>query len=42
VHTHAIADHTHTINVTGGASSGTTATETRPDNVAVVFWRRVN
>jgi hypothetical protein len=42
VHTHAIADHTHTINVTVGASSGTTATETRPDNVAVVFWRRVN
>ena len=42
-HTHTIADHTHATTVTvGTANSGTTATETRPDNVAVIFWRRTN
>ncbi len=42
-HTHTVADHTHTLTITGGnMSSGTIAAETRPDNVAVVFWRRVN
>lgn len=42
-HTHSVADHTHNLSVTvNGAATGTTATETRPDNVAVIFWRRVN
>jgi len=42
-HTHSIPDHTHGLSVTvNGANSGTTATETRPDNVAVIFWRRTN
>jgi hypothetical protein len=42
-HTHTVPDHTHTITITGGnMNSGTSATETRPDNVAVIFWRRVN
>ncbi len=42
-HTHTIADHTHTINITGGNMvTGNVGTETRPDNVAVVFWRRMN
>jgi len=42
-HTHTIADHTHTFNFTvGNMNSGNTGNETRPDNVAVVFWRRVN
>ncbi len=42
-HTHTLADHTHTFNLNvGSMNSGTSGTETRPDNVAVVFWRRVN
>jgi hypothetical protein len=42
-HTHTIADHTHTLNLTGGnIVTGSSATETRPDNVAVIFWRRTN
>lgn len=42
-HAHTIADHSHTVNVTvNTAATGTTASETRPDNVAVIFWRRVN
>ena len=42
-HTHTIADHTHTFNLNvGNMNSGSIGTETRPDNVAVVFWRRVN
>lgn len=40
---HTIADHTHTFNLTvGNMNSGTVSIESRPDNVAVVFWRRVN
>jgi hypothetical protein len=42
-HTHTIADHTHTFNLNvAGMATGNIATETRPDNVAVVFWRRTN
>lgn len=42
-HQHTIADHTHPLNVTiNGASTGSYAGETRPDNVAVIFWRRIN
>lgn len=42
-HNHAIADHNHTVNVTvNGAATGSSAAETRPDNVAVIFWRRTN
>lgn len=42
-HAHTVADHNHTLNVTvNGAATGSVATETRPDNVAVIFWRRVN
>ena len=42
-HQHTVPDHTHALNVTvNGASTGSTATETRPDNVAVIFWRRIN
>lgn len=42
-HTHTIADHTHsfTLNATA-VSGGSVANETRPTNVAVAFWRRVN
>jgi len=43
VHTHTIADHTHTFNLNvGNMTTGSAGAETRPDNVAVVFWRRVN
>jgi hypothetical protein len=42
-HQHTVPDHTHALNVAvNGASTGTTASETRPDNVAVIFWRRIN
>jgi hypothetical protein len=42
-HQHTVPDHTHALNITvNGASTGTTAGETRPDNVAVIFWRRIN
>lgn len=42
-HTHSVPDHGHAITVTvNGAATGATATETRPDNVAVIFWRRTN
>lgn len=42
-HAHTVADHNHTVNVTvNGVATGTTAGETRPDNVAVIFWRRIN
>jgi hypothetical protein len=42
-HAHTVPDHNHTVNVTvNGAATGTTAGETRPDNVAVIFWRRIN
>jgi hypothetical protein len=42
-HGHTVPDHTHGVTVTvNGANSGTVATETRPDNVAVIFWRRTN
>lgn len=44
-HTHTIPPHNHTgtviiNNVSGGAN--TNANETRPTNVAVIFWRRIN
>jgi hypothetical protein len=43
LHSHTIADHTHTNTFSvGNMSTGSAGTETRPDNVAVVFWRRVN
>ncbi len=42
-HQHTVPDHSHTVNVSvTGVSSGNMAPETRPDNVAVIFWRRVN
>lgn len=42
-HSHTVPDHTHPLNVTvNGASTGSYAGETRPDNVAVIFWRRIN
>lgn len=42
-HTHTIAPHNHSASVTvSNMASGNVATETRPDNVAVVFWRRIN
>ncbi len=42
-HTHTVPDHGHSVSVTViGAITGTSATETRPDNVAVIFWRRTN
>lgn len=41
-HSHTIDPHNHTASVyVGNVSSGSIATETRPTNVAVVFWRRV-
>lgn len=43
VHAHTVAPHAHTGSVViGNMATGTAAAETRPDNVAVVFWRRVN
>ncbi|MBX2903839.1 MAG: collagen-like protein [Chitinophagales bacterium] len=39
-HTHSIADHTHTLNI--AVNNGGGGTETRPANVAVIFWRRTN
>lgn len=42
-HQHVVPDHNHTVDVNvTGAATGTTAVETRPDNVAVIFWRRIN
>jgi hypothetical protein len=41
-HTHTVADHTHTLNVTVGNMSSGGGSETRPANVAVIYWRRVN
>lgn len=41
-HTHTIPDHTHTGSVTINNNNGNNAIETRPTNVAVIFWRRVN
>lgn len=40
VHSHTVPDHTHNINVT--VNSGGGGVETRPANVAVIFWRRTN
>lgn len=41
-HAHTIDPHNHTATVNvANISSGSIATETRPTNVAVVFWRRV-
>jgi hypothetical protein len=41
-HTHTIPDHNHTGTVTINNNNGNSANETRPTNVAVIFWRRVN
>ncbi|HLP20935.1 MAG TPA: hypothetical protein VK174_11570 [Chitinophagales bacterium] len=41
-HTHTIADHTHTHTLSVGNMTSGAGPETRPDNVAVVFWRRTN
>jgi hypothetical protein len=42
-HTHTVPDHTHTFTLNATTfSSGNVANETRPNNVAVVFWRRIN
>lgn len=40
-HTHTVPAHGHSLTVTvGNLSTGTGALETRPTNVAVIFWRR--
>lgn len=42
LHSHYIAPHSHTASINvGNVNAGSVATETRPINVAVVFWRRV-
>lgn len=41
-HSHTVPDHTHTLSVTVGNMTSGGGAETRPVNVAVVFWRRVN
>jgi hypothetical protein len=41
-HVHTIPDHNHTGTVTINNNNGNTANETRPINVAVIFWRRIN
>ena len=42
-HNHTVPAHNHTATVTvGNMSTGTADTETRPVNVAVKFWRRIN
>ncbi len=42
-HTHTVPPHTHPLSVSvGNMSSGNVGTETRPENVAVIFWRRTN
>jgi hypothetical protein len=43
LHAHTVPNHTHTMTGTvGNMNSGNAGAETRPVNVAVVFWRRVN
>lgn len=43
LHSHTIPSHTHTFNLTATTiTSGNNANETRPVNVAVTFWRRIN
>jgi hypothetical protein len=40
-HTHTIAPHAHSLSVAvGNMATGNAALETRPTNVAVIFWRR--
>lgn len=42
-HTHTVPDHTHTFTLNAAnMTGGNVANETRPNNVAVAFWRRVN
>ena len=42
-HDHTVPAHTHALTLVGGnVNSGSAGPENRPDNVAVVFWRRVN
>ena len=43
LHGHTIDPHGHSVSVSvGNMNSGNTANETRPSNVAVIFWRRTN
>ena len=43
LHGHTINPHGHSVSVSvGNINSGNTASETRPSNVAVIFWRRTN
>jgi hypothetical protein len=40
-HTHTISPHNHTLSITvGNMAGGSAGAETRPSNVAVIFWRR--
>ncbi|MDW8273744.1 MAG: hypothetical protein RMJ53_05900 [Chitinophagales bacterium] len=43
-HTHTLPDHTHTgsVSVTNITGANSDNNETRPVNVAVIFWRRIN
>ncbi len=41
-HTHTIADHSHTISLTSGAASSTTASENRPKNAGVTYIIKVS
>lgn len=42
-HTHSVPDHTHTFTLNAAnMTGGNVANETRPNNVAVAFWRRIN
>ena len=41
-HSHTIVPHDHPLTLSvGNMSSGISSTETRPSNVAVIFWRRI-
>ncbi|HEY0262351.1 MAG TPA: hypothetical protein VGB95_04950, partial [Chitinophagales bacterium] len=41
-HSHTVPDHTHSLSIAVGNMTSGGGTETRPVNVAVVFWLRVN
>jgi hypothetical protein len=41
-HQHSIPDHNHSGTIIIDNNTGNTAAETRPTNVAVIFWRRIN
>ncbi len=41
-HSHTVPPHSHSLSITvGNMNSGSIAAETRPTNVAVTFWRRI-